>query len=64
MKIEFLSWDWNEALRGAELIRAIAAFDGGPIYATLVDVGTDSHIVALSDRPLSPAEAAAAWISD
>jgi len=60
-KVLFVSWDWNEALAGEVLANAINESQGGPIYATVVDVGGAEHILALSPWPLSPAAALDLW---
>ena len=63
-RIKFLSWSWNGGLDAVALTTAIAAFQGGPVYATQVDDGGADYIVALSDVPLQPAEALAGWYGD
>lgn len=60
-QVRFISWDWKEALAGEVLANAINQFQGGPIYATVVDAGSADHILALSPWPLSPAEALGIW---
>lgn len=62
-KVRFVGWDWNEALAGAVLANAINEFEGGPIYATVVDTGGAEHTLALSPWPLSPAAALDLWNS-
>lgn len=59
--VRFVSWDWNEALAGAVLANTINQFEGGPIYATVVDAGGADHILALSPWPLTPAAALDLW---
>lgn len=62
-KVRFVSWDWNEALPGEVLANAVNQFEGGPIYAAVVDAGGAERILALSPWPLSPAAALDLWTS-
>lgn len=61
MTIELVSWDFREGLLPQDLIAAIRRLPGGPIHAIAVDTGTDSYMVALSDRPVTQQEAIEAW---
>lgn len=62
-RIEFLTADWRSGIRGPDLVEVLQRFQSGPVYAVLVDTGTEDQVVALSDHPTSPAEAKAAWLS-
>lgn len=61
MKIELVSWDLREGLDPVDLVAVINRMEHGPVYARKVETGTDHYMVALSDQPVTQAEAMQAW---
>jgi hypothetical protein len=64
VKVHFVSWDFRSPPGSDLIVSAIRSFTGGPIYAISVDVGTDDYIIALTDQPISSAQARRYWEQD
>jgi hypothetical protein len=61
-RVRFLSWDFREGVSDALLARTINEFEGGPVFATAVDTGSDSYMVALSAERMSSEQAYRRWL--
>jgi hypothetical protein len=62
MDVLFVSWDFRAPPTAQQLADAIVSFGTGPIYVAPVDAGTDDHILALADEPITCDLARRLWL--